>query len=39
MPLLEFQKELIYFPWVSCLFSKNLEQENKGRIRTKKTEI
>lgn len=39
MPLLELQKELIYLPRVSCLFSKNLEQENNLRTRTKKIEI
>lgn len=39
MPLPEFQKELIYLPWVSCLSSKNLEQENNRRISTEKIEI
>lgn len=35
LPLLEFQKELIYLPWV---FSKNLEQENNLGTSAKKIE-
>lgn len=39
MPLVEFQKELIYLPCVGCIFSKNLEQENNLRLRTREKKI